>query len=139
MTIWYVDIMWALMLLGVALWTGCLLVFNPVMKSIRVMGMIAAYGIGVWMAITLPWLVALVTWCMFAAFGGAVALVYEVWARRRYADTGRANRPLVLFEGFLLWPVLVPDVVEGVLVDAGVLEASSRGGGRALPDRPADP
>jgi hypothetical protein len=138
MTIWHVDIMWALMLLGVALWTGCLLVFNPVMKSVRVMGMIAAYGIGAWMAITLPWLVALVTWCMFAAFGGFVALVYELWARRRYCGTGRASRPLVLFEGFLLWPVLVPEVVEGLLVDAGVLEASSREGGRALPERPAD-
>jgi hypothetical protein len=94
MTIWYVDIMWALMLLGVALWTGCLLVFNPVMKSIRVMGMIAAYGIGVWMAITLPWLVALVTWCMFAAFGGAVALVYEVWARRRASAPRPTGGPL---------------------------------------------
>ena len=56
MTIWYVDILWALMLLGVALWTTCFLVFNPVLKSIRVMVLAGAYGVGLWMIITLPWL-----------------------------------------------------------------------------------
>lgn len=33
-----------------------------------------------------------------------------------------------------VWPVLVPELVEGVLVDAGVLEPSSRSGARALPE-----
>jgi hypothetical protein len=124
MTIWYVDILWALMLLGVALWTGCCLVFNPVLKSIRVMGIATAYAIGLWMFIVLDWKVAVTTWCMFATFGGAVALVYELWARHRYRDTGRVPRPLILLQGFVLWPTMVPEAVEGVLVDAGILEPS---------------
>lgn len=33
-------------------------------------------------------------------------------------------RPLVLLQGFLLWPTMVPEAVEGVLIDAGVLEPS---------------
>jgi hypothetical protein len=132
MTIWYVDLMWALMLLGVALFTGCMLVFNPVLKSVRVMGIATAYGVALWMAVTLPWKVALATWCVFAAFGGAVALGYEVWARWRYRGTGRAERPLILLQGFILWPTMVPEAVEGVLVDAGVLEPSWR------PSLPAD-
>ena len=124
MTIWYVNLMWALMLLGVALFTGCCLVFNPVLKSVRVMGIATAYAIGAWMALTLTWRVALATWCLFAAFGGAVALAYELWARWRYRGSGRKPRPLVLLQGFILWPTMVPEAVEGVLIDAGVLEPS---------------
>jgi len=134
MTIWYVDILWGLMLLGVALWTTCCLVFNPVLKSIKVMGIVVAYGVGLWMAITLPWLSALVTWCLFAAFGGAIAFGYELWARYRYAGSGRVPRPLILVQGFVLWPIMIPDAIEGMLVDAGVLQPS--GGARcAAPAR----
>lgn len=114
------------MLLGVALWTSCCLVFNPVLRSIRVMGVLTAYGVGLWMAITLHWKVAVVTWCLFAAFGGLVSLAYELWARHHYAGTGRSPRPLILLQGFLLWPSMIPDAIEGVLVDAGVLAASGR-------------
>jgi hypothetical protein len=124
MTIWYVDILWALMLLGVALWTGCCLVFNPVLKAVRIMGIAVAYGVGLWMLITLDWKVAVVTWCLFAAFGGMVSFAYELWARHRYAAKGRAPRPLVMLQGFILWPTMVPDAVEGMLVDAGVLDPS---------------
>lgn len=122
MTIWYIDILWGLMLLGVALWTTCCLVFNPVLKSIRVMGLAVAYGVGLWMVITLPWLVALVTWCIFATVGGVISFAYELWARHHYKGTARAPRPLVLIEGFVLWPTMIPDALEGVLVDAGVLD-----------------
>lgn len=124
MTIWYIDILWGLMLLGVALWTGFCLVFNPVVRSIRVIGIVTAYGIGLWMLIALPWKVAVATWCIFAAFGGAVALTYEMWARYRYRGTGRKDRPLILLHGFILWPTMVPEAVEGVLIDAGILEPS---------------
>lgn len=126
MTIGYVDLMFALLLFGVALFTGCCLVFNPVLKSVRVMGIGSAYAIALWMAIALPWKVALATWCLFAAFGGAVAMTYELWARWRYRGTARRTRPLVLLEGFLLWPTMVPEAVEGALIDAGVLEPSWR-------------
>jgi hypothetical protein len=124
MTIWYINVLWALMLLGVALFTGCCLVFNPVLKSVRVMGIATAYAIGLWMALTLEWRVALATWCVFAAFGGTVALAYELWARWRYRGTTRKPRPLILLQGFVLWPTMVPEAVEGVLIDAGVLEPS---------------
>jgi hypothetical protein len=124
MTIWFIDIPWALMLFGVALFTGCCLVFNPVLREVRIMGIASAYGIGLWMAIVLPWRVAVATWCVFAAFGGVVAFTYELWARYRYRGTARRQRPLVLLRGFILWPTMVPEAVEGMLIDAGVLEPS---------------
>jgi hypothetical protein len=126
MTIWNIDILWAMMLLGIALFTGCCVVFNPVLKSVRIMGVVTAYAVGAYMTYELSWRVALTTWCVFAAAGGAIALAYELWARRRYAGSGRAPRPLVAVQGFLLWPTMIPDAVEGVLVDAGVL---GQGGG----------
>jgi hypothetical protein len=122
MTIWNVDVLWGVMLLGVAIWTTCCLVFNPILRSIGVMGIVTAYAIGVWMAITLPWTVALTTWCVFAAFGGAISLGYELWARHHYAGTGRKPRPLVLVQGFILWPTMIPQALEGMLVDAGLLK-----------------
>jgi hypothetical protein len=131
MTIWNVDILWGVMLLGVAIWTTCCLVFNPILRGIGIMGIVTAYGIGVWMAIILPWHVALSTWCVFAAFGGAISLGYELWARHHYKGTGRTPRPLVLVQGFILWPTMIPQALEGMLVDAGLLKA---GGGVTAAD-----
>jgi hypothetical protein len=123
-TIWYFDVMWTLMLFGVALFSGCCVVFNPALRGIRTMGIVLAYAVGVWMLIALPLVVATATWCLFATAGGVIAFAYELWARHRYANTGRAPRPLILLQGFLLWPGMIPDAVEGVLVDFGILEPS---------------
>lgn len=136
MTVWYVDILWALMLLGVALWTSCCLVFNPVLTAVRVMGTGSAYAILLWMLVTLPVSVALVTWCLFAASGGALAFAYELWARHRYAGAGRAPRPLVLLRGFVLWPSMIPEAIEGVMIDAGILE---RTGSMPVPEGASAP
>lgn len=126
MTIYHVDILWGLMLLGVGLFTTCVLVFNPVLHSMRVMGIGAAYALGLWMLIVLPLRDALTTWFVFALFGGIVAFTYELWARRRFAATGRAPRPLVLLRGFILWPTMIPEAIEGMLIDLGVLSPSGR-------------
>jgi hypothetical protein len=56
-----------------------------------------------------------------------VVLGYELWARRRYAGTGRAPRPLILLQGFILWPALLPGAIEGMVVDAGLLPPSPEG------------
>jgi hypothetical protein len=127
MTIWFFDVMWALMLFGVALFTGCCVVFNPSLRGIRTMGIATAYATGAWMLFALPWAIALGTWCMFATAGGVIAFAYELWARHRYAGTARTPRPLILLRGFLLWPGMIPDAIEGVLVDTGILEPSGPG------------
>lgn len=123
-TVWYVDIMWALMLFGIALFTSCLVVVNRAMRGLRSSGLLMAYGVGGWMLLALPWRVAVATWGVIAAAGGIVVLGYELWARRHYAGTGRKPRPLILLQGFLLWPAMLPEALEGVLVDAGLLPPS---------------
>ncbi|MCX5768376.1 MAG: hypothetical protein NTZ43_14250 [Gemmatimonadetes bacterium] len=124
MTIWIFDVMWTLMLFGVALFTGCCIVFNPAIRGIRTMGILSSYAVGIWMLIVLPAKIAIGTWCVFASAGGVIAFAYELWARRRYAAAGRKPRPLILLQGFILWPGMIPDAIEGVLVDTGILEPS---------------
>ncbi|MFN0099899.1 MAG: hypothetical protein ACKVS7_14595 [Gemmatimonadaceae bacterium] len=133
MTFYHVDILWGLMLLGVGLFTTCVLVFNPVLHSMRVMGIGAAYALGLWMLIVLPLRDALTTWFVFAMFGGVVAFTYELWARWRFAGKGRPNRPLVLLRGFVLWPTMIPEAVEGMLIDLGVLTPSAATESRVEP------
>lgn len=124
MTFWVFDVMWSVMLFGVALFTGALVALHPAIRSIRTMGIVVSYLVGLAMLIVLPPVVAVSTWCLFATAGGVIAFLYELWARRRYRDTARPERPLVLLRGFILWPALIPEAVEGVLVDLRVLEPS---------------
>ncbi|MGE0441532.1 MAG: hypothetical protein AB7S39_13685 [Gemmatimonadales bacterium] len=133
MTIWYFDIMWGLALFSVTAFAGACVVFNPAVRGVRTMGIIASYTIGVLMLIALPPVIALATWCLFAAFGGLVALGYELWARRRYTAAGRKPRPLVLLQGFLLWPGMIPDAIEGALVDLGILDPSGPSAEKRVP------
>ncbi|MEZ4586353.1 MAG: hypothetical protein R2909_08145 [Gemmatimonadales bacterium] len=128
MTIYYFDLMWGVALFVVAGFTACCVVFNPAVRSVRTMGIVASYAVGAMMLAALPLAVAVATWCLFAGAGGLVALGYELWARRRYAGSGRRPRPLVLLQGFLLWPAMVPEAIEGALVDLGMLEPSGPDG-----------
>ena len=113
MILWNVDIMWALILFGITLFTGCFIVVNRAMRGLRLCGLALAYATGAWMLVALPWKVAVTTWLVFAAAGGLVVLGYELWARRRYAGTGRKPRPLILLQGFLLWPIPVTSAETG--------------------------
>jgi hypothetical protein len=51
---------------------------------------------------------------------------YELWARRKYAGSGRASRPLVRISGVFLWPAMVPDAVGLMLNDLGIIPADER-------------
>ena len=52
---------------------------------------------------------------------GITVFAYELWARHRYAGTGRKPRPLILLQGFVLWPSMLPEAIEGMVIDAGIL------------------
>ncbi len=116
--------MWGMMLAGVTLFTACFVVSNRAMRGMRIVGLVTTYALGVWMALVLPWKTAAITWCALAALGGGVVLVYELWAQWRFAERGRAKRPLILLQGFLLWPAMLPDALERMVVELGILPPS---------------
>lgn len=127
MTYLHVNLMWAIVLFGVLLWTTACVVLNAALrKGMGIMGLVLSYGVLVWMLIDLPLIEALVTWGVFAALGGALTVVYELWARRKYAGTGRPSRPLVQIGGVFLWPSMVPDAFGLMLNDLGIIPADER-------------
>lgn len=127
MTILSVNIMWAIVLFGVLLWTTACVVLNAALrKGMGIMGLALSYGVLVWMLVDVPLREALVTWGVFAAFGGLLTVMYELWARRKYAGSGRTSRPLVRLGGVFLWPAMVPDAVGLILNDLGIIPADER-------------
>ncbi len=124
LTLWNVDIMWGMMLAGVTLFTACFVVSNRAMRGMRIVGLVTTYALGVWMGLVIPWKTAAITWCAVAALGGGAVLAYELWAQWRFAGTGRARRPLILLQGFLLWPAMLPDALERMVVELGILPPS---------------
>lgn len=127
MTFFYVNLMWAIVLFGVLLWTTACVALNAALRrGMGIMGMVLSYAVLIWMLVALPWREALVTWLLFAAAGGVLTVLYELWARRRYAGTGRAPRRFFRPEGVVLWPSMVPDAVGLMLNDAGIIPADER-------------
>lgn len=128
MTYFHVNLMWAIVLFGVLLWTTACVVLNAALRrGMGIMGLALSYGVFAWMLFDLPLIDALVTWSVFAAFGGALTVFYELWARRKYAGTARVSRPLVRVAGVFLWPAMVPDAVGLMLNDLGIIPADERG------------
>jgi hypothetical protein len=95
-------------------------------RGMGIMGMVLSYGVLLWMLLDLPLTEVLVTWSIFAVFGGVLTMIYEVWARRKYARTLRPPRRLARLEGVLLWPAMIPDAVGLMLTDAGISPADER-------------
>lgn len=127
MTYLHIDIMWAIVLFGILLWTTVSVVLNAALRrGMGTMGMLLSYSVLVWMLIDLPPRDALTTWAFFAGVGGCVMFLYELWARRRFRGTGRTPRPLVRIDGIVRWPAMVPDAFGLVLNDLGLLPADDR-------------
>jgi hypothetical protein len=127
MTYFHINIMWAIVLFGILLWTTVSVVLNAALRGgMGTMGMLLSYAVLVWMLIDLPWRDALATWTFFAVAGGGVVLLYELWARRRYAGRNRVRHPLVRLDGLLRWPAMVPDAFGLMLNDLGILPTDDR-------------
>jgi hypothetical protein len=55
-----------------------------------------------------------------------LSVVYELWARGRYAGTGRRRRRRIRLGGVVMWPAMIPDAVGLMVNDAGILPADAR-------------
>lgn len=127
MTYFHIDIMWAIVLFGVLLWTTVSVVLNAALRrGMGTMGMVLSYLVLAWMLYDLPLRDAITTWLFFALQGGVVMFVYELWARRHFAGTDRRPRSLFRLDGLVRWPAMMPDAFGLVLNDLGILGADDR-------------
>jgi hypothetical protein len=127
MTYFHVDVMWAIVLFGILLWTTVSVVLNAALRrGMGTLGMVLSYAVLAWMLYDLPLRNAITTWLFFALQGGIVMFAYELWARRHFAGRARKPHPLIRLDGLVRWPAMMPDAFGLVLNDLGILPADDR-------------
>ncbi len=127
MTYFHIDIMWAIVLFGILLWTTASVALNAALRrGMGTMGMVLSYLVLAWMLYDLPLRDAVTTWMFFALQGGIVMFVYELWARRHFAGRSRTPQSLIRLDGLVRWPAMMPDAFGLVLNDLGILPADDR-------------
>lgn len=66
-TYYYINLMWAIVLFGVLLWTTACVVLNAAFRrGMGIMGMSLSYGVLIWMLFEIPWREALATWSLLS-------------------------------------------------------------------------
>lgn len=117
---------WLLMLAAAAAWSIFFSMFSkPRIRSWRNLGLLACFVLGAIMAFRLPFLSALVTWSVAGVFSGLVYFGYELWTYVRAPDKSTASRPglRTILHGLAIWPIMLPEAIEYLLADLGILRA----------------
>lgn len=127
MTYFHINVMWAIVLFGVLLWSTVSVVLNAALRrGMGTMSMVLCYFVFAWMLYDLPLRDAITTWLFFALQGGIVMCLYELWARRHFAGSGRTPRSFIRLDGLVRWPMMMPDAFGMVLNDLGILPTDDR-------------
>jgi len=93
-------------------------------RLIRGLAWLSGYLLGIAMLIALPWRNAGATWLVMAAVGSGVYLVYEFYGLLVPGKDGERTVPRLatLIGGLFAWPIMVPEAVEYLLAELGVLK-----------------
>lgn len=127
-----IDTTWLAYLAIPAAWTIFFSMFNtPGVRGWRNLGWPACYVVGVAMFWSLGWRRAGATWLAVGLATGVLYYLYLAWSARRESDPGARTQLTTVLHGTLAWPIMLPEVIEYSLADAGVLKAS----GSAVADR----
>lgn len=124
-----IDLHYSICLVVAVAWTTLfsMTIKQPV-RGFRNIGILASYVLLVVMLFRLPIISALVTWIIFGICGGLMYFVYDLfsWARTKEASAEpRGPRVAVLLHGLVGWPVMIPEAIEYLLADLGVLRTTS--------------
>jgi hypothetical protein len=119
-----IDPSWLTALLIAASWTTFFSMFSvPAIRGYRNFGLLACYVVGVLMPFFLDWRTALATWAAVGVASGVLYFLYEVTGHLRARSEGARPSPRTLLDGLLLWPVMLPEVIENVLAEMKILKA----------------
>jgi len=122
----HVDIRYLIYFLVAVGWTTFFSFFNTrSIRGFRNFGILACYILLIVMLFRVHFTTALLTWCVLGVGGGLVYIAYELLARACTSKTD--EKPKVSFAhiitGNLMWPIMVPEAVEYIFADLGVLKA----------------
>ena len=94
-------------------------------RGYRNLGILACCILLIVMLFRVQFTSAVATWCVLGVSGGLVYIAYELLARIRASQS--EQKPKVSFGhviyGNLMWPVMVPEAVEYILAELGILKA----------------
>jgi hypothetical protein len=125
-----IDGKWLAYLAVPAAWTIFFSLFNtPGIRGWRNLGWPSCYLVGVAMLWSIGWRRAGTTWLSVGFATGLLYYLYQSWSARREKDPAAKAQLSTIVHGALAWPIMLPEVIEYSLADAGILKAS----------RPAEP
>jgi len=116
---------WLLILACASAWTIFFSMFSTSgVRGWRNLGWLACFILGVVMLFVLPWLSALVTWAVAGLFSGLVYFGYESFVYLRAKDKTKTAKPnpVTIVHGLLMWPIMLPEAIEYLLAELGVLK-----------------
>jgi hypothetical protein len=123
------DLFWLGVLAATAGWTLFFSLFNrPQIRGWRNLGVLVGYVLGIAMFTISPWRQSLATWAAMGLLAGTFYLIYELIAYLRLTEKTPDARPKLqlLVHALLLWPVMLPEALEYLLAELGVLKPAPK-------------
>ena len=119
-----IDGRWLAYLAIPAAWTIFFSTFNtPGIRGWRYLGWLACYLVGIAMFASIGWRHAGMTWVAVGLATGALYYTYDRWTTRGHEDPQAHARLSTIIHGVVAWPIMLPEVIEYTLAEAGVLKA----------------
>ena len=108
---------------------GCVEIFfslfnTPGVRGWRNLGWPTCYLVGVAMFWSIGWRRAGATWLSVGLATGLLYYLYQAWSPMRDKDPDAKAQLSTIVHGALAWPIMLPEVIEYSLADAGLLKAS---------------
>jgi hypothetical protein len=119
-----IDGKWPAYLAVPAAWTIFFSLFNtPGVRGWRNLGWPTCYLVGVAMFWSIGWRRAGATWLSVGFATGLLYYLYQTWSAMRAKDPAAKAQLSTIIHGTLAWPIMLPEVIEYSLADAGLLKA----------------
>jgi len=115
---------------------------NPAVRGFRNFGIIGCYlslAIGLF---ALGWRRMVPAWCLVGLVSGAAYFIYEAVSYHREKDPEARPSLATFLHGLIVWPIMLPEVIENSLAELGVLKAGQQAPTSApseVEERPDDP